>query len=412
MRKVLIALLVLAAVTEVFAQRVTGFRGPRPLVGEPPIVQPPPPEPARLGEPLQGLTASQLLAFDQGFDEFVRVRTPSTGLGPLFNAPSCDSCHRQPVTGAAGQRRVTRFGTIGSNGKFDPLDRLGGSLFQDDVLGPAVGSSRRFTPERIPIQATIIATRRTTSLLGLGFIDATPDATFIALAAEQAVRNPATVGRVAMVNNIAAGGLTVGKFGWKAQVPTLRQFAGDALANELGVTNPEFPNENCPNSDCSELRFNPAPGLNDFGGAIQVLTNFMALLAPPAPFRPNPTTLAGRSVFERIGCAECHVPTLQAGPYPVAVIANQSYSPYSDFLLHDMGAASDGIGQGAASGSEFRTAPLWGLRHGRGFMHDGNSLSIEAAIVRHDGQGRASREAFQALDATARAQLMTFLEGL
>jgi CxxC motif-containing protein (DUF1111 family) len=411
MRKVLVALLVLAAATEVIAQRVTGFRGPRPVVGEPPVVQPPP-EPARLGEPLQGLTASQLFAFEQGLGEFDRVRTPQDGLGPIFNAPSCEACHRQPVTGAAGQRRVTRFGTTGSNGKFDPLDRLGGSLFQDDVIGPPVGSPRRFTPERVPSQATIITTRRTTSLLGLGFVDATPDATFIALAAQQAARNPATAGRVAMVQNISAGGLTVGKLGWKAQVPTLRQFAGDALSNEMGITNPQFPNENCPNSDCSEMRFNPAPGLNDVGQSVQMLTNFMALLAPPAPLRPTPASLAGRSVFERIGCAECHVPTLQAGPYPVAAIANQSYSPYSDFLLHDMGAAGDGIGQGDASGSELRTAPLWGLRHGRGFMHDGNSLSIEAAIVRHDGQGRASREAFQALDATARAQLMAFLEGL
>ena len=105
--------------------------------------------------------------------------------------------------------------------------------------------------------------RRTTPLFGLGLVDATPDADFIALAAAQAARGDGVAGRVNMTDNIRAGMKTVGKFGWKAQVPTLFQFSGDAFVNEMGITTPDFPNENCPQGNCAELAFNPAPGIND-----------------------------------------------------------------------------------------------------------------------------------------------------
>jgi CxxC motif-containing protein (DUF1111 family) len=117
-------------------------------------------------------------------------------------------------------------------------------------------------------------------------------------------------------------------------------------------------------------------------------------------------------VFQQLGCNECHVPNLTTGSHPIAALSNKIYSPYSDFLLHDMGALGDGMVQGEASGREFRTAPLWGLRAQRTFLHDGRANNINDAITAHDGQARTSREAYQRLDAQARARLMAFLNSL
>ena len=377
----------------------------------PPATPPPPQNNAGLGQPLQGLTPAQLASFMEGREDFEEVETVEDGLGPVFNERSCVECHRAGGIGGAGRRNVTRIGTV-RNGVFDPLVNFGGSLMQDRAIGPRDGSTHAFQPDRPPQQATIVIRRRTTPLFGLGFVDATPDSVFVALAADQAVRNPATAGRVAFVQNISAGMNTVGKFGWKAQVPTLFQFAGDAYLNEVGITNPEFPTENCPRGNCAELAFNPVPALNDLGEGVRALTAFMRLLAAPPRGAITPEVTAGEQVFANIGCASCHTPTLRTGSSDVAALNQRTYSPYSDFLLHDMGSLGDGIEQGAANGREIRTAPLWGLRAQPTLLHDGRVETIEAAIAAHDGQGRASRDRFNGLDPAARAQLLAFLRSL
>ena len=205
---------------------------------------------------------------------------------------------------------------------------------------------------------------------------------------------------------------TVGKFGWKAQVPTLQQFSGDAYLNEMGITSPDFPNENCPMGNCAELQFNPRPGLNDGGEDVDALANFMRLLAAPPRGAINADVTAGEAVFNRIGCNACHVQSLQTGTNANPSLNRVTYQPYSDFLLHDMGNLGDFIEQGSATGRELRTAPLWGLRVLQSFLHDGRARTIEEAISAHDGQGRASRERFTALDATDRNRLLAFLRSL
>ena len=377
------------------------------------VQHPNPPAPAatgNLGDPVRGLTAAQLAAWRAARDEFNEDKDVAGGLGPIFNDVSCLRCHGGPVAGGSNPRTVTLFGRT-TNGVFDPLTALGGSVLQDRALGPEQGMSA-FQRELVPAQATIVKQRRTTPLFGLGFVDATPDATFIALAAQQAARNPATAGRVAFVTNFAAGTRTVGKFGWKAQVPSLFQFAGEAYLNEMGITSPEFPNENCANGNCSDLARNPAPALNDTGDGVRQLTDFMLMLGAPSRGLITPDVTAGEQVFQQLGCNECHVPNLTTGSHPIAALSNKIYSPYSDFLLHDMGALGDGIVQGEAGGREFRTAPLWGLRAQRTFLHDGRANNIHDAVTAHDGQARTSREAYQQLDAQARARLMDFLESL
>jgi CxxC motif-containing protein (DUF1111 family) len=356
------------------------------------------------------LTAVQLAAWVAARAEFKKDKDAGSGLGPIFNDVSCLRCHILPVVGGSSVRNVTRFGRT-TNGVFDPLTARGGSVLQEDALGPEQGMSQ-FQRELVPTQATIVTQRRTTPLFGLGFVEATPDATFIALAAQQAAHDPATAGRVAFVTNFAAGTPTVGKFGWKAQIPSLFQFAGDASLNEMGITSPEFPNENCANGNCNDLARNPAPGLNDTGDGVRLLTDFMLMLGAPSRGLITPDVTAGEQVFQQLGCNQCHVPNLTTGSHPIAALSNKIYSAYSDFLLHDMGALGDGIVQGGASGREFRTAPLWGLRAQITFLHDGRANSINDAITAHDGQARMSREAYQALDEPARGRLLAFLNSL
>src|SRR4030095_4186932 len=166
----------------------------------------------------------------------------------------------------------------------------GGSLLQDQGIG-RVGRYK-YDAERVPREATIVAQRRTTPLFGLGLVDAVSDATFEQLARMQERSTPETAGRGSMGSDLATkNNISAGKFGWKAQVPTLFQFAADAYLNEMGITNPLFPNENCPQGDCSALQGKPVPDLNDDGTGVTNFANFMTLLAPPprGPLRADLT---------------------------------------------------------------------------------------------------------------------------
>lgn len=362
------------------------------------------------GAPLTGLSQSEFADFNAGRGAFNRDATVPTGLGPVFNDTSCLVCHGAPAPGGGSNRNVTRFGQR-LNGVFDAMNNLGGSLVQNRAIGGR-GVTHNFAPEIVPTAAGIVAQRRTTPLFGLGLVDATPDMTFIALAESQAARGDGIAGRVNMTDNIRAGAKTVGRFGWKAQVPTLLQFAGDALVNEMGITTPDFPNENCPQGNCAELAFNPAPGLNDSGATPVALNNFMLMLAAPARGPQTADTAAGERLFSSIGCTSCHVSSLTTGTSTIAALDHKTYHPYSDFLLHDMGSLGDGIEMASATGAEVRTQPLWGLRFVNRYLHDGRATTLEQAIAAHDGQGHASRDAFAALSAEDKAKLVAFLRSL
>jgi CxxC motif-containing protein (DUF1111 family) len=215
-----------------------------------------------------------------------------------------------------------------------------------------------------------------------------------------------------MTTEIRTGRARVGRFGWKAQVPTLFQFSGDAYLNEMGITNPEFPNENCPQGDCSALDHNPLKTLNDDGAGVVKFTDFMSLLAPPPRGNLSLQVFTGSAIFAVIGCANCHTPALVTGRSPVAALSNKVFQPYSDFLLHDMGDLGDGIAQGSATRRQMRTAPLWGVRTRALLLHDGRATSLAAAILAHDGQGREARDRFLRLSPGARFSLLQFLGSL
>jgi CxxC motif-containing protein (DUF1111 family) len=195
--------------------------------------------------------------------------------------------------------------------------------------------------------------------------------------------------------------------------------------NEMGITTPNFPLENCPNStpDCDLVRrCDPVPGVDDDNEDVDAFAVFMKFLAPIARAPTTPAIQRGQTLFMDTGCANCHTPTLVTGTNPVAALNLKVFHPYSDFLLHDMGSAADGIGpnQGNASGeavtatkSEMRTAPLWGSRFITRFLHDGRGRNIpEAVLVGHEGQGAPARDRFRALTQAQQDDLVAFVLSL
>jgi CxxC motif-containing protein (DUF1111 family) len=180
----------------------------------------------------------------------------------------------------------------------------------------------------------------------------------------------------------------------------------------MGITTPDFPDENCPQGNCAELSFNPAPGLNDTGNRSITLNNFMMMLAAPPRGAQTADSIQGEQIFSAIGCGACHVATLTSGASSIAALDHKTYHPYSDFLLHDMGSLGDGLEMANSTGVEVRTEPLWGLRFITRYLHDGRATTLEQAIAAHDGQGRASRDGFAALTANAKAQVIAFLRSL
>jgi CxxC motif-containing protein (DUF1111 family) len=363
----------------------------------------------QFGDPLPGLTAAELERFRAGQEEFATAETAADGLGPVFNDVSCGACHSAPASGGGSSRLVTRFGTI-TNGQFDPLANLGGSLIQVSGIGAAGHCT--FVGETVPPEATIVAGRRTTPLFGLGLVDAVPDVELRAIENYESAYFPDECGHPAVVQNIAAGKNTLGHFGWKLQNPTLHQFSGDAYLNEMGITNPEFPNENCPQGNCDLLACNPRTDLQDDGTDVAKFTDFMQMLAPPPRGTITAQTQRGQSYFAQIGCNRCHWGTLYAGPSPISAIANRIFHPYSDFLLHDIGSLGDGITQNNATGRLIRTAPLWGVSHQPAYLHDARAQTLDQAIRGHDGQAARARNAYVYAPSSVRADLIAFLNSL
>jgi CxxC motif-containing protein (DUF1111 family) len=368
------------------------------------------------GDALPGLTEAERARFERGRAAFETARDISTGLGPLFNDTACNRCHNRFGVGGGGIQRVTLVGRA-EGSEFDPLIASGGPGLAANSVTIELAEARRLIPqcklsrdgEPIPSEANLIVPRRTTALFGLGLVDATPDATFL----EIARREPAPIrGRAALVHD---GARAVGKFGWKAKAASVRQFVGSALLNEMGVTNPEYPDEQAPLADPALLAgCDVTPGLEDDGSGLLALTDFVQMLAPIAPLEQSPAARQGDALFTRLGCDGCHLRTLTSGESPIAALSFKTYAPFSDFLLHDMGALGDRIGgEGDAAPREMRTAPLWGLRlSGASYLHDGRARSIAEAVERHDGQGRRSRDNYVKLPPDKKAALLAFLQTL
>jgi mono/diheme cytochrome c family protein len=320
----------------------------------------------------------------------------SQGLGPLYNAASCDACHGFPKLGGMGPDGLglaMRVGKLTATG-YDPLEGKGGPIARrHSVAELGVACPLAFG---IPAAADIVSLRNAPPLHGAGLIDTIPDEAILAGATKN---SGAARGRAHMVVD-AAGNGRVGRFGWKADTASLEQFVADAMRNELGLTNPLARGDLVATAPGCSQRDDP----NDDGTALRALHAFVGTLPAPRASAADPST-EGARLFTAAGCDTCHNPQLPGTQGAVAL--------YSDLLLHDMGLAlDDGVVQGQARGSDWRTTPLWGLGERVRYLHDGRATTLNAAIIAHDGEAAPAAKAFLALSSPQRDQLLGFLKSL
>jgi CxxC motif-containing protein (DUF1111 family) len=373
--------------------------------------------------------AGDTFALDQAL--FERRHDASTGLGPVFNADSCVSCHMNQVVGTASHFTEIRAGHLDLNGNFanpsvpvnDGAATIAGrSIVNDRAICEAA-------QEHLPDSENIRTQRAVLSVLGDGFVEAVEDIALQAIAASQPAQSGGLIHGEAIVIPVleAPGQTMVGRFGWKDQQPTVLSFAADAYLNEMGVTNRVRPNDvtSICKTGANQNVIEDIPdsiGLADVDHFAQFIR---ATKAPPrdAALAATADAVAGQALFGSIGCVTCHVDTLvtarpgtviAGGTYTVpAAIGNKVFHPYGDFLLHNVG-TGDGIVQAgpADTANKIRTAPLWGLHIKSRYMHDNESHSIANAIQRHAGEATGVIAGFNALSPQQQQQLITFLNSL
>jgi CxxC motif-containing protein (DUF1111 family) len=353
---------------------------------------------------------------DSDRDQFEEPVSAANGLGPLFNATACVDCHQNPVTGGSSQISEMRAGHL-EHGVF--VNPEGGSSLIHDR------ATDRQIQQRIPASEDIHAFRMSTSILGLGYVEAIDDQTLLDLAAQEAKLTRGRVhGQAIMVGLSEAPGATrVGRFGWKDQHASLLSFSADADLNEKGVTNRFLPAENLYFGRSVDAFNQDTTEPNDTEGDIDFYTSYMRATKAPPRGAITPDVQAGETVFHKIGCDVCHTPTLQTalagtvlngGMFVVpAALGGKTIHPFSDFLLHDVG-TGDGIVQngGPETRNKLRTTPLWGLRTRGRLLHDGSASDLTTAIRRHDGEARFAHERFRDLERNDVRNLIAFLNSL
>jgi CxxC motif-containing protein (DUF1111 family) len=387
--------------------------------------------------------------------KFDEVEGLADGLGPLYNAQSCRECHQNPTSGGPSQITELRVGHLGPNRRFQnpeiPIAHgtetiTGRSLVNLRAICPSGAFPNTEIQERVPDSETIRTTRISLNLLGDGFVEAVADQTLIDLSRDQCKASHGKIcGQVLYVPIVEAPGQTgVGRFGWKDQQVSLLSFSGDAYLNEMGITNRLFPDEVtklC--NTASEPNNQPDPdGLAD----IDRFARFMRATKAPArdaQLAETPLAKRGSELFDKIGCATCHVRSLttaaagtkiNGGTFTIPdALARKAFYPFGDFLLHDVG-TGDGIVMAmqehygrnmyqiqwknlslesfGSTQNKVRTAPLWGVRLRPQLMHDGQSVTLRDAILRHLGEAEDVTQRFKKLMRNDQEALIEFLRSL
>jgi CxxC motif-containing protein (DUF1111 family) len=407
---------------------------------------------AGAGGPLPGLTPSELAFFNAGRADFNEQEAIDEGLGPRFNLDSCGGCHLQPDVGGSsppsnpqaaipslfpantlpsfirpdGPVREARFKSQPGGG------RDGGVHALFVITGAAGATNCNIRQEDFGQQLSNgnVIFRIPTPTFGLGLIEEISDSTILAnLGANGGAK--AQRGIVGRVNRNGNDG-RVARFGWKAQNPSGLVFGGEAYNVEMGITNEAFPIERDETASCQFATVpNDTTNVDGVAGpdtisAIEKFSFFMRFLAPPAPSATTPggpqSIARGAAAFNFVGCALCHTPTLRTGNASVAALRNKSVNLYSDLALHNMGPGlADDVSQGAASGDEFRTAPLWGLGQRLFFLHDGRATNLLAAIGAHRSGGNSQYPpseansvvaSFNGLPPSTKQDVLNFLRSL
>lgn len=365
-----------------------------------------------LDGPMEGLTSEQKRMFLRGDIAFNdEIFTKETGLGPIFVATSCGTCHAGDGKGHPFST-LTRFGQSDTSG--NRFLNSGGPQLQHRAI-PG------FQPETIPASASFSKFTPPANT-GLGFLDAVSDATLLSLTDENDTNGDGISGRpnwitipsysAERLHTILRNGKYIGRFGKKAAVYDLLQQTVNAYNQDIGI-NSTYEHYNTYNGQDAD------PEVTN--QTVQDVVFYLQTLKAPVQRTSNDAdVLAGKQIFMNINCGKCHTPQMQTGNFSIAALSNKTFFPYSDFLLHDMGAAlNDGYTEGTALPAEWRTPPLWGLglsknsQGGRYFLlHDGRAGSIEEAILLHGGEAQQSKASFQQLTASDKAKIIKFLESL
>jgi CxxC motif-containing protein (DUF1111 family) len=372
---------------------------------------------------------------------FLSVRTNGKRiLGPHFNNDSCGSCHvrvgRGPLRigdSAAGSAVLIKIGLRKRRSKQSPPAVPGfGEQLQDRSLSGRARfriklrwkHAQKMYPDgsryslRRPVVSFSVAgyrahelvssIRMTPPLIGMGLLDSIPSERILSLADPDDRDGDGISGKAQHVPNRETGTFELGRFGFRASHPTLKQQTAAALFNDMGISTEIFKAANRP----PEL---PTPDLLK-------LVFYQQLSGVPRQTTPeDPSVIAGEGIFTTIGCQRCHTPTQYTGENSSPnQLSSQIFKPFTDLLLHDMGPGlADSRAEFRATGREWRTSPLWGLGLSEvispgntGFLHDGRARTIEEAILWHGGEAAPSRDTFMKLPLQERLQLIQFLRSL
>ncbi len=368
--------------------------------------------------PLDGLTPSQNKLHLDGAAEFDEVYTSANGLGPVYVATSCGGCH-SGVNKGHPSTILTRFGQTDTTGN-NFLDK-GGPQLQNHALQ---GHLPEILPNGVAFSKFIAPITS-----GLGFLELVSDADIIAMSKANNNNTDGVRGRpnwntvpnyvAVKPNAISQNGKYICRFGRKASTYDLHQQTVQAFNHDMGVTSTYLPQN--PINYLEGLTSIPTndPEISDKN--INAVVFYTQTLQTPIQRNiDNPNVLQGKQNFVTVGCESCHKESLKTGYSPIEALSNKVFHPYTDLLLHDMGANLDDLyTEGTAKTSEWRTTPLWGLglaQNAQGgnvyLLHDGRAKSIEEAILLHGGESEKSKIRYQNLSQTEKNNLIEFLKSL
>lgn len=357
--------------------------------------------------PLRNLDETWTARFTDGDAKFEEVRSAAAGLGPLFIRSSCAACHSAD---SKGPGTVQKF--MGSTA--------------DDTFGNTVRSQKTAGATTLlkPPADAKVSLRFGPAVFGRGYIEAVLDSEIERVEAEQAAAGGSISGRINRVTfhsernqdlrfpaydrNTAN---LVGRFGVKARVATLDDFSADAYQGDMGITSPMRPTEH-PNPD--GLTDDEKPGLDIDLDTLNLVSDYVRLIAIPKRLEQ---TSQGQALFTQAQCSVCHTPSMRTrADYPIPQLANIDAPIFSDLLLHDMGDnLADGIAEESATGREWRTAPLMGIRFLMNYLHDGRAKTVADAILSHRGEGSEANDSvanFEALDLAQQQTLIDYVSAL
>jgi CxxC motif-containing protein (DUF1111 family) len=379
--------------------------------------------------------------------------TARDGLGPFFNAIACASCHfkdgrgRAPIfDGELGHGLLLRLSIPGTNSNggslLDPI--YGGQLQDNAILGQTVEGKYVITYQSIAetfadgttviLQKPFyqinnlgygslannvqISPRVASQMIGLGLLEAISESTILSFVTNN--NRDGISGKANYVYDVVSNSQKLGRFGWKANQPNVRQQVAGAFLGDMGITTSLFPNEDVPTGVVATTIPNGGtPEISDLN-LNRVVLYSSALSVPARRNYSDQNVLKGKKTFETIGCTNCHIPKIQTGnTHPIAALRNQTIRPFTDLLLHDMGEGlADNTPDFLATGNEWRTPPLWGIgliktvNNHTNLLHDGRAKNVEEAILWHGGEGQNAKNKYKQLSAKDRNDLLSFINSL